>query len=540
MKLTALRNASIIALLITCFISCDEDFTTIDSDIIDENGSQFNQGNEKYEVLTYNTVLAPVQTDGLPTNLLGVFNDKIYGTTTASIVTQVVPSSYNPNFGENTVLDSVILTIPYFSKVKEVVDQTTTYKLDSVFGSDPINITLFENKYFLRNFDPTGENINQPQKYYSNGSNGSTTIPQSLLEGPVISRIDSFVPSAEQVLLKDAVDVVTRYTPGLRVKLDPEYWINKIIEKEGSTELSNGNNFSDYFRGIYFKAEAIDGKGNLSLLNIASTNATITLFYTRDASVATEDPVQSTFSFSFGGNRVNLISPLDFTLPESDSVNGDSRLYLKGLQGTTSVVELFNGTDIDADNDAVNAFEDFKNDFVFTDENGKFLKSKRLVNEANLVFYVNQDAVDGNEPERIYLYDMNNNIHLVDYENGFDPTNTAFPYLSKSYHLGRLQRVGDAEDGKGIKYKIRITDHINNILIKDSTNVKLGLSISGNVNLEASGQFDVLSEDNSQRVPVSSIISPRSTVLYGSNVPGSEESKRVRLEIYYTEPDLNN
>ncbi len=536
MKLTALRNASIFALLIICFISCDEDFTTIDSDIIDENGSQFNQGNEKYDVLAYNNILAPVQTDGLPTNLLGVFNDKIYGTTTASIVTQVVPSSYNPNFGDNTVLDSVVLTIPYFSRVQEVVDQTSIYKLDSVFGTAPINITLFENKYFLRNFDPTGDNINQPQKYYSNGSTGSTTIPQSLLEGPVIARIDSFVPSAEQVLLKDADDVVTRFAPGLRVKLDTQFWINKIIDKEGTTELSNANNFSDYFRGIYFKAEAIDGKGNLSLLNIASTNATITLFYTRDSSVSTEAPIQSTFPFTFGGNRVNLISPLDFTLPESDSINGDSRIYLKGLQGITGVVELFNGTNIDDDDDAVNAFEDFKNDFVFTDANGKFLKSKRLVNEANLVFYVDQDAVDGNEPERIYLYDMNNNIHLVDFENGFDPINNAFPFLSKSYHLGRLQR----ENGKGIRYKIRITDHINNILLKDSTNVKLGLSISGNVNLEAAGQFDVLSEDNSQRVPISSILSPRSTVLYGSNVSSSNQSKKVRLEIYYTEPELNN
>ncbi|MDX1470000.1 MAG: DUF4270 family protein, partial [Flavobacteriaceae bacterium] len=174
---------------------------------------------------------------------------------------------------------------------------------------------------------------------------------------------------------------------------------------------------------------------------------------------------------------------------------------------------------------------------VFTDEEGKFVKAKRLVNEANLVFYVDQTIVDGNEPERIYIYDLKNNIPLVDFVN--EPSNTVFVNDSRTGHLGRLQREGGEPDGAGIKYKIRITDHINSILLRDSTNVKLGLSVSANINLEFNNPpREVLGEDETATFPISAVLSPRSTVLYGNRA--ADPSKRVYLEIFYTEPEFNN
>ena len=51
-------------------------------------------------------------------------------------------------------------------------------------------------------------------------------------------------------------------------------------------------------------------------------------------------------------------------------------------------------------------------------------------------------------------------------------------------------------ENNGIKYKLRLTEHLNNILVRDSTNVKLGLYVSTNVN--DIQQADVLdSEDDS-------------------------------------------
>jgi len=124
---------------------------------------------------------------------------------------------------------------------------------------------------------------------------------------------------------------------------------------------------------------------------------------------------------------------------------------------------------------------------------------------------------------------------LVDFYG--DADNTINPVNSKITHLGKLERVDDEPDGLGIKYRIKLTEHINNILSNDSTNVRLGIAVSSNVNLEGSTQQQsvLTSDDVVNKVPISSIVTPESTVLFGNNT--SNEEKKVSLEIFYTEPD---
>ncbi|MCB0464526.1 MAG: DUF4270 family protein, partial [Aequorivita sp.] len=71
---------------------------------------------------------------------------------------------------------------------------------------------------------------------------------------------------------------------------------------------------------------------------------------------------------------------------------GEENLYLRGGDGIISVVELFGK---DNDNNGV------------ADELQVLRDKKWIINEANLIFYVNQDLMvgDGTEPERIMIYD---------------------------------------------------------------------------------------------------------------------------------------
>jgi hypothetical protein len=96
------------------------------------------------------------------------------------------------------------------------------------------------------------------------------------------------------------------------------------------------------------------------------------------------------------------------------------------------------------------------------------------------------------------------------------------------------------------KFKIRLTEHLNNILLRDSTNTKIGLVLSTNVNadyIERTGGIGTFigaeilnSDDDVTEIPASALITPRGTVLYGSNsnVP---EGKRLKFKIFFTEPD---
>lgn len=185
-----------------------------------------------------------------------------------------------------------------------------------------------------------------------------------------------------------------------------------------------------------------------------------------------------------------------------------------------AIINLFNGDD---DGNSLE-FEEFKINYKENDT------IKRLINEAYLEFYVDQTTVQGEEPDRIYIFDLNNNITLIDYV--FDQTITET--TTKLDHLVPLQRIDDEPNGQGIKYKIRITQHINNLAFNDSTNVKLGLVVTTNVasinNFELQNDNDILSS-----IPSGAILSPRSTVLHGSNT--SNQDKKVTFKIYYTEPD---
>ncbi|WP_299112569.1 DUF4270 domain-containing protein [uncultured Winogradskyella sp.] len=552
-------NILVLSLILSSFIACDKDFATLDSDIInDDIATSFDILNDTYDIISYTKPLGPVQTNSLGINTLGIYNDS-YGKVTSSFVVQPVLSVFEPEFGEEIEVDSVVLTLPYQFSVTDIDDEgNITYDIDSVIGREPIKLSIFESNYFIRDFDPNDE-FGTSQAYFSNKSASATeTISEASLEGEelvilqnplevnhitlddegnVTINEEGFILLGEEPEDEDEEQVITRQAPGIRLKLDTAYWEDKIISQEGETVLSSINNFSEYFRGLYFKAEANDlDDGSFLIINAGNTTPNIVIYYSRLISDEGEDPVRENTSFAINliGNGINFLNN-DFTSPiaEGDPDTGDSRLYLKGGEGSIANIKLFNGDDIDNDDD--DTFDDWKNTFVETTSDGKFIRSKRLVNEANLVFYVDQDMVQGGEPDRIYLYDVDNKVPLIDYF--LDGVNNSLPLSSVSNHLGPLQRVDDEPDGDGIKYKLRITQHINNLLIRDSTNVELGLAVSLNVNIEGSGiQRQVQSmEDIDFTVPSSSVLTPRGTVLHGNNT--EDESKRVYLEIYYTEPN---
>ena len=552
------KNTLIAAAICIGFVACDKDFESIDSDIVNEEiATNFNTTSEKLNVISYTDKLNPVQTNNLGIYGLGVYDDPLFGRTTASIVTQLSNSTLDPSFGDDVILESVVLTIPYSSTITGAdEDGFAEYELDSIFSTDDtpasINLSIYENSYFLRDFDPNGD-FDSNQAYFSDKSlSDSEQITDADLESHLIARLDNFEFSNELIVITDDEGEVTdRLSPRLRVVWNDgstdaseqavvDYWKQKIIDQEGMSTLSNSNNFNDYFRGIYFKAEPnSEDKGSLALLNIAQQDANITLNYSFNSTNATTGDVtreDASYVLTFANTRVNFLEN-NFTTPISngDNVNGDEKLYLKGGEGAVAGIKLFEGAVSDDDDTTDNTFEAWRKQYVNLNEDGEFESSKRLVNEANLIFYVDQDVISSamaseEIPDRLYLYDKSNGLPLADYVQ--DIQNNTFPQLSIVNHLGVLER--DETTNEGIRYKMRITTHINNLLLNNTENVELGIAVSSNVNLEGSvPQFQELTTDTEEKtLPVSSITSPRSVVLFGNNT--ANEDKKLYLEIFYT------
>ena len=214
--------------------------------------------------------------------------------------------------------------------------------------------------------------------------------------------------------------------------------------------------------------------------------------------------LSETYVLNFSGNRLNtFINDYNLvTLTNGDKSLGDEKLYLKGAEGSMAVVNLFGGDMVECkDENGVitmrTSLDCFKRTYRQLDENGDYLPAvdgnfplKKLINEAHLVIYEDENAANGGNSDfhkfdRIYAYDVNNNIPTIDYS--FDPTdNDTNPINSKVISLG--QRIKE-EGSDHYTYKIRVTELLKNILQKDSTNTKLGLVLSNNVNLTTNSQI---------------------------------------------------
>src|SRR5690606_15833867 len=290
--------------------------------------------------------------------------------------------------------------------------------------------------------------------------------------------------------------------------------------------------------------QAITTEGNLILLNFASTDAKITIYYSKDDTGTPGERSQSTYNLNFaatGGiniNRLNTFINNYIPLTDGNKTLGDEKLYLKGAEGSMAVVDLFGGT-VDCDQDGtpeISALDCFKQTYRATDGNGNYIKDssgnfilKQLLNEARLVLYEDETMLgptDYHKYDRIYAYDVKNSRPTDDYL--LDPiANTSVPISSKIVSLGQ-------RDPNKLSYKIRLTEHLNNILIRDSTNTKIGLVLSSNVNL-TNGSKILNSNNTVTSVPSVSIITPRGTILYGTNanVPAN---KKMTLEVFFTKP----
>lgn len=515
--------------LLLTLMACEKNFTSIVSDI--EGIKDFETDSKQFPVVAYNQKLNPVQTNNLSSNLLGIYSDPQYGKTKACVVSQIVPTSFDFNFGESPEVDSVMLTVPYYSKqIGTDPDGTNLYRLDSIYGNDPITLSIYQNKYFLRDYDPeTG--LEQNQKYYSN-ANQTIDFNAPNNRGELFYKNTNFVPSNTELDTGNG----TIIGPSLRVELDNEtnFWDELFFfdqeNPEDFPEISNQNNFKNYFRGLYFQVEDNNNNGRMIMLNY--TQASVIVYYSYVVGTTTDDngdeidlKDQSFIRMNFSGNRLNTLENdattttiLEQATANSDPQNGDESLYLKGGEGAFALVDLFKGNITDDETgQTIPAFDYFKSK-----------KDKWLLNDAKLTFYVNQNMVNGQEPDRVILYDMDNGVPIVDYF--FDnTTNNTNPLNSKTKFSKKLER--DAS-GNGVKYKLRLTEHLNNILLRDSTNVKLGLYVTTNIN--DIQKADILNTDE-RDTSTGSVLSPRGTVLYGNNnVP---EDKSVQFEIYYTEPN---
>lgn len=530
-------------------VACDKDYNTIGSEIVGDGNYLL----DKYEVQNlkaYSRPTGPVQTNNLPINALGVYEDPLFGTSTAHYVTDLQLERTAPDFGydvEIQSVDSVYLYIPFFSRQTAVGAgiEPNTFELDSIHGDvdSSIRLRVYHNNYYLSTIDPS--NPTENRKYYSDEKNLiESNLGIQLNNSSNVSENEEFLFSKDEIIIYETdgngnyldadgnVTVVLdervvkeRMAPGIWLNLDKNFFLNNVL-LTSSTNLINNNVFKEHLRGLYFQATKNSGQeGAMAMLDFTRGYVNIQ-YHSKDEDTADAELKKKAFKLNLRGTTANFFDN-NFTISD-----GEENLYLKGANGSLVYLDIF-GPDSPSDLDDV------------ADELQQLRDDNILINNAILTFTINRTNPLGKEPKRIYIFDATNNTPILDYI--FDGSVAANPKDNK-FLLGGF--IETDENGDGITYKIRLTSHINKIINSededDRKNVVLGISLTDNIN--APTMFSTLnshtiptevpngSSQEFSSVPQSSIITPLGTVLYG-NHPNVAPENRIKLEIYYTQPN---
>jgi len=434
---------------------------------------------------------------------------------------------------------------------KVIIDNNFAQRgvLDSIYGAidAPFKLKVEHNTFFLRDLDPN-TNFQEAQAYFSTQEFSPNFVSDVLYDSEesgnlVIDDKEILIAQEDNETTEDVDESLSfrKLNPGIRVPLNKEFFQEYILDKEDSSELFSQSNFATFLRGIHLSLDTDDPKGLMLLLDLRFAN--IELIYTHDAYDAngtgddtSDDSIvvlEKTYQINLitpnqagnvDGNAINTLISDDYPAAISETLDtGEttSRIYVKGGAGIFAEIDLFETANGRAAISQIKA------------ENW-------IVNEANLVFYIDRDQLDmvGGviEPPRLYLYNSETNVPL--YNPFTDPgpaQGDPFPLLN-SYpnYDGVIEKSG----GNGIKYSVKITDHINNLVLRDSTNATLGLTLT--TNISTIGAAKAMLANNEERfIPVTSTLTPLGTVLFGSNIPATDPDfdKRLRLEISYTKVD---
>ena len=554
-KKSFLRPILIVGLITIIFASCDKDFNELGTDIVGDDHFGFDV-DSTLTVKAYNQKLGPIASNNLPINPLGFYYNPAFGTTKANFVTQVEMATTSPTFNNTdpaeyyeypTILDSVVLDIPYFKTLTNTdPDGLKTYELDSIYGVDEskFKLSIYQSNYYLRDLDPD-QSLGEAQLFYTDkdAEIDNNKIPVLLNDLPTSDPRNTDGHENSQFFFDNREhkttapnetaggdDVITRTPPSMRLHLNKTVFSNLILTAP-SGQLANNSVFKNYFRGLYFKVEN-GNPGNMA--NINFRGGKITLYYNEDKKttdsegVDTYSRVNKSFTLNLTGNTVSLLDNsneiTDYLTATNNTTDEASKIYLKGGQGSMAVIDVFGP---DADNNGT------------ADEIEDIIAKGWLINEANLTFYVDKDAMSDSrtiEPNRIFLYDLTNKKVLADYIYDFT-SNSPDPKLNKSIFGGIIQKE-DVANGRGIKYKIRITNYVRNLIKNDSTNVRLGLSVTENINNVGLSKLRT-ANSNFSSAPTMSVLNPLGTILYGTGPTSSNlpEEKKLKLKIYYTKPD---
>lgn len=305
-----LHKTLIISVLVILYTACSKTTESIGNGLLSENDYIGAYYIDTLQIHCHSECIDSLFSKGLTTVLLGSMMDPVMGRTDANIFTQLHVSSTNHYFGDEPVIDSVVLQLAYNGYYGDTTTTQTVhvYELaDTLSGYD--NYYQFSDVE-VKGFDLANNFQFQPRPKTTRIVVGNDTLSQAVLRIPLDN---SF---AEQLATAD------------------------------SAIFSTPDAFKNYFYGLKICCESVSQNGAICYFNPTSNTVTRLQVYYRE----TPDANPMRYDFYITSDDVYFNQYLhDYTLGsaeftqqvlQNDTLMGQTQLYLQSMGGIRSFISF--------------------------------------------------------------------------------------------------------------------------------------------------------------------------------------------------------
>ena len=430
------------ALMVITFWSCTDELSKAGLGLL-PTGDLIHVGKviEKATIKAYTRTDEKQRTDEPAYNLLGTFNDPVFGKTTADFACQFRLTGY-PDFSKNAQIDSLVLYLLYM----EVYGDTLT----------PQKLKVYE----------LASDLDIDQKYYQDIN------LKGLAKGEILGE-KNYVPKFKLDSLsttygstkKSPKDTVIQE---IAIKLDQKL-IQKLMAADEAT-WSDNDKFMQYFKGLYVEAGDLNQGGAIMKIYTLASGSRMVMHYHNSEN----DSLYYNYNINENAARVSRFahdySTTAFAANLDKEVAMDSLIYLQTTGGLRTKILIPNlGTWSDSTNFAINQAElIFQVDTILSDT-AKYLPPEQLVltaigldDEGKEIEYLPSDVAFSssyyggtyNSTDKTYRFNIAKHMQEV-IEKKEGKENHGF-YLATAFRSASIRRVAlkGATSKTGIRLEI--------------------------------------------------------------------------------------
>ena len=301
-----------IGTLALAFASCKKSPETIGNNLISDNNYIGIYYTDTTEIVCH-SYLDSIATSNAASALLGAMKDPVFGATEAGFYTQFRPSVAGQSFGNNPVMDSLVLQLCISGYYGDTMTMQTVHAY-ALTDSLTVDTTYYSYS------SVTTENIDLANSYHFN--------PHPNTKVHIIG-----------------TDTVTQ--PIIRVPLSQE--LGNYLMTLDTTAYSRPDLFKQHFKGLYLTCEPVSMNGAISYINLTNNTYTLLQLYYHNAATP-EKPMRYNFYVTSSDAYFNYFDH-DYTQGSSEFVGqlidgqealGQSAIYIQTMGGVRARIKFPN------------------------------------------------------------------------------------------------------------------------------------------------------------------------------------------------------